>query len=107
MDQLAKDHKLRPSNHKGAPNLRYWLYLCIFNHVMCVCILLLINVQTCTAENLLNRNGDSKGPGYAARMLNAGNLTRDPADPLKRPNTAQPYSLHQQKRRLPGILNKY
>ena len=67
----------------------------------------LINVQTCTAENLLNRNGDSKGPGYAARMLNAGNLTRDPADPLKRPNTAQPYSLHQQKRRLPGIFYKY
>jgi len=53
--------------------------------------------ETCTAENLLNPTREQKTttPGYAARMLAAGNLGE------KRPNTAQPYSINHQKRRLP------
>lgn len=56
--------------------------------------------ETCTAENLLNRNCEPKNPGYAARILAAGNLGDFP----KRPNTAQPYAL-QQRRRLPVKAN--
>lgn len=59
--------------------------------------------ETCTAENLLNRpSAEPKTtPGYAARILAAGNLGEHP----KRPNTAQPYTLQHQRRRLPVKAN--